>query len=286
MIKIVKKIIYKIKSSIYKRIYEKKKIDYGINTLDTRKEKIIVSLTSIPKRFETLDISIKSIMNQTLKADKIILYLDTDVNYEKIPKKIKDLEEKGLEIKICGENIKPHKKYYYAMQEYRDAIIITVDDDMIYERKLIQRLYDSYKKYPNCISAKRVHKMKKNNSGEIDKYNNWYYEYKKDRQPSHTLLATGVGGVLYPPHCLKNETFDIHKIQKYCLAADDIWLKFMEILSDIKVVYVKGSTCLPYMIRGTQEISLNSSNVWKCENDIYIEKLEDLYNMKLSEYIN
>ena len=286
MLKIIKNLIYKIKSIVYKKFYEKKKITCGINTLEIRREKIVVSLTSIPKRFETLDIAIKSIMNQTLKADKIILYLDTDVDYEKIPEKIKALEEKGLEIKICGENIKPHKKYYYAMQEYRDAIIITVDDDMIYERKLIERLYDSYIKYPNCISAKRVHKMKKNSDGGIDKYNNWYYEYKKERQPSHALLATGVGGVLYPPHCLKDKTFDILKIQNYCLNADDIWLKFMEIFSDIKVVYVHGSACLPYMIRGTQEISLNSSNVWKCENDFYIEKLEHLYNMELSEYID
>lgn len=52
------------------------------------------------------------------------------------------------------------------------------------------------------------------------------------------LLATGVGGILYPPHCMDNRLFDIEKIQQLCLYGDDIWLKAMQLLSGTPVVAI------------------------------------------------
>lgn len=42
------------------------------------------------------------------------------------------------------------------MQEYPNNIVITIDDDLLYEKDMIKLLMRSYEKYPNVVSAKRV----------------------------------------------------------------------------------------------------------------------------------
>ena len=80
------------------------------------------------------------------------------------------------------------------------------------------------------------------------------------RKPNDDYCATGVGGVLYPPHALPPETFDTEKIQELCLCADDIWLKYMELLGDVKVFWVPNSYNEAVDVNGSQQISLCSTN--------------------------
>ena len=264
----------KMQNKFYQKLPYKKGLNQGI-----REPKIIVSLTSYPKRFYAAHIAIKSMLYQTCKADEIILYLNEEVKDIEIPEELKNLKKYGLQIEYRPHDIKPHKKYYYAMLEHPNDIIITIDDDMIYENTLIEKLYKSYKKYPTCVSAKRVHRMKKNR-----KYNEWDQRVSNIFEPSHSLIATGVGGVLYPPSILPEETFDIGMIQKYCLGADDIWLKFMELKSDIKVVYVKGKRIDPIVILDSQEGGLVEENVGVGRNDLYIKEMERLMKISLENY--
>ena len=188
-------------------------------------------------------------------------------------------------IKENYEDLKPHKKYFYAMQEFSDKIIITVDDDLIYDENLISDLYNSYKKYPNCVSARRVHKMTQKDN-KIESYNNWLWEYKNELNPSHSLLATGCGGVLYPAHIFPKETFNKDDIKKYCLNTDDIWLKFMELKNDIKVVFTNSKIIHPLTIRNSQDSGLmhtNTSN--ENRNDINIKLMEDFTKINLAKYV-
>ena len=70
-----------------------------------------------------------------------------------LPMKIKILAAMNdIELLNAKEDILGHKKYFYTMQKYKDLPIITVDDDSIYSKDLVQLLYDNYKKYPHCIS--------------------------------------------------------------------------------------------------------------------------------------
>ena len=97
--------------------------------------KIIVSLTSYQKRFDTINIVIDSILNGNLVPNKIVLTLfSKDIVF--IPKKIYDyLIENKIILIIVDIDIKSHKKYFYVMQKYPYDIIITIDDDIIYEKK-------------------------------------------------------------------------------------------------------------------------------------------------------
>lgn len=52
-------------------------------------KKIIASLTTYGSRINSVDLTLKTILNQTKKADKIILWLAEDeFNFDNIPKVI------------------------------------------------------------------------------------------------------------------------------------------------------------------------------------------------------
>ena len=111
----------------------------------------------------------------------------------------KNLQKYGIEFIRTNDNLMPHKKYFYAMQTFPDDIVITVDDDCMYSKNLVKMLYKTHKNHPDCIAAVRVHKMTYGKGKNLYSYNNWINNYTFRRKPSYTLMATGVGGVLYPP---------------------------------------------------------------------------------------
>ena len=245
--------------------------------------KIIVSLTSYPKRFHVTYYAIRSMMSQTIRPDMIILYLDADVSMNDIPEKLKSLCKKGLRIEIRDEALKPHKKYYHVLQEHPNDIVITIDDDVMYEKNTIKNLLQTHEKYPHAIAAKRTSLMTKTEVGTINPYSQWKREYKEILEPSDELFATGVGAVLYPPHALSECAFAEDKIKEFCLNADDIWLKYVEIISKRKVVYAPGKKCHPY-VQWVND-GLSKRNVKKGENDLYITSLEKIFDINLADYI-
>ena len=274
----------KIIKRLIKRLFIQIKLFTPIKIKNINKD-IIVSLTSYPSRLQKLHYVIRSLLHQKMSPYKIILYLGSDTKDSDIPYSLKKLQKYNFEIKKNYEDLKPHKKYFYAMQEFSNKIIITVDDDLIYDKNLISDLYNSYKKYPNCVSARRVHKMTEKDN-KIESYNNLLWEYKNELNPSHSLLATGCGGVLYPAHIFPKETFNKDDIKKYCLNTDDIWLKFMELKNDIKVVFTNSKIIHPLTIRNSQDSGLmhtNTSN--ENRNDINIKLMEDFTKINLAKYV-
>ena len=128
------------------------------------------------------------------------------------------------------------------MKKYRDYAIITIDDDIIYTNDLIETLYNSYIKYPNCIHSRRVHKITIKNN-EILPYNKWITEYKNELNPSFDLLANTGSGTLFPPNILNISDENIKEIIN-CITADDIYLKYLSRKKNIKIVWVPNNYLL------------------------------------------
>ena len=283
----MKKLIYRIyrkKNYILRRIYvhiAPKR--YALNR-QKRKTHIIVSLTSYPGRFAHIHTALKSIMLQTVKPDKIIVWLDEDVEREQLTSKMLELEQYGIEYRAMPGDLKPHKKYIHAMREFPDDIIITVDDDLIYARDVLETLLKTHERYPKAVCARRVHKITKNADGTIAPYNDWMGEYCGCDTPSHTLVATGVGGVLYPPHCLYEKAFDERLITELSLKADDIWLKFMELLKGTYVVWAPCKIPMPDLIEKDQKTSLKSENVSQNMNDVYFANVSDYFKVRTEDF--
>lgn len=249
---------------------------YGFNSAD-REQKIIVSLTTIPERINYAALVIGIMLCQTMKPDKIQLYLGKSQFADVVlPPLLREQERVGVEI-FYVEDLRPHTKYFYALQKYPNDIVITVDDDILYGEDLIENLMDSYRQFPKAVSAMRVHQITFTDSGSIAGYNEWKYccsDYI--RQPRMDLLATGVGGVLYPPGVLPQEVFRKDIFAMYCPYADDIWLKVVQALNGIPCVLSQEhveTQCLT----GSQQRGLYRENVMHNKNDSQLEALADYY---------
>lgn len=228
---------------------------------------IIVSLTSYPKRIEVVDKVIKSILNQTISPDKILLYLSNEeFKNVNLPNSLSKLEcvYSKFQIKYC-DNLKAHKKYFYCMQEYRGSIIITVDDDVEYDKNLILNLIKSYIRYPKAISCMRGHTIKMYDEYTFAPYVKWLEEKRLVNQTSLLTIATGVSGVLYPPQILPLITFEKDLIKNF-LTVDDLWLKRMELERNISTVLIEANSAINN-IEGTQNDALWLQNVRRNVND-------------------
>lgn len=248
------------------------KINYG--------PKIIVSLTSFPNRINTLHFVIENMINQTKKIDKIILVL-SKIQFPNLEKELPDnlLSYKSLNLEIVwvDEDIKSHKKYFYTMQLYPNDLIITIDDDLIYDLDLVEKLYNGYRKFPNSIIATRTHLMKLENN-EIKKYIEWEHCYSKlINVPSMLLFSTSGAGTLYPPKTLHLELFNMKNIMKYCINADDLWLKVMQMMNNTPTVLIEKQKSLN-KIDGTQDVALYKDNVFNNFNDFQLYKILKEYN--------
>lgn len=228
---------------------------------------VIVSLTSFPDRINYVWIVIETLLRQTYRPEKIILWLaDTQFkSMNELPKKLLEQQEKGLEIRFC-DDLRSHKKYYYTMKYYPNSVVITVDDDTFYPEDLVEKLIYTHKLYPNTICCNLAHLITIEN-GEIAPYSKWESGADGYDQPSYYLVPVGCGGVLYPPGCFYKDVFDKEKIKELCPLADDLWLKAMATLNGVKAVKTDPIS-IPYV----SIISSQKSSLWKVNVD---QKMND-----------
>lgn len=243
-------------------------------------EDFIVSLTSHSKRINTIHLCLRSVFEQTLRPKKVVLYLDSSLNPNVIPDNIIPFTQMGLNIIFVSDQIGPHNKYYYTIKHYPNETVITIDDDVIYEKTTFENLLNTHQKYPNSVCANRVKYMVFDNNHLLTPYNDWISEYDKILTPSKKLIATGVGGVLYPPNTFTKSAFNMLDIIKLALTADDIWLKIMELLNGVPVVWTGKLPQHPQQIPGTMDESLWRT-INKSKNDEYIKRITEYYQLDL-----
>ena len=262
--------------------------DYSLRQCDKKSGRVIVSFTSFPARIHTLWIVVETILRQTSKPDKLILWISKKEfpTLDSLPKKLLNQRKRGLEIMLVDENIRSHKKYYYVMKEYPEDYIITIDDDLIYNGTLIQKLVEAERKNPGCVCS-FARELPTYKNGELDSYYRWPKTYKdpigKDlftAGPGEKyFFLTGIG-TIYPPHSLYEDITNIKLALKICPLADDIWLNTMARLKKTKTVYVPGYEKWVY-ICNSNKVGLYTVNNWLSLNDTQIEFVRMYYTGKL-----
>ena len=246
---------------------------------------VIVSLTSFPARIDLVYLSIRSILNQTKKPKKIVLWLAEEqfpLGEETLPNSLLELKPLGLEIEFC-DDIKAHKKYYYAFQKYPDNLIVTIDDDVIYPTDLINTLLENHKKHPNSVIANRTRFMKIENNSFIP-YRQWEINRLCNGKPSKKIFSTGVGGVLYKPNFFSTTIFDIDGMKKTNCVGDDIWLKAGQIVNNVPVVFTNFYYKQFIEIPESQKESLFSNNVFENDNDRQLKEVFDYFGITMKSF--
>ena len=225
------------KSALEKEMQKNK--NFGLNS-KFRDRKIIVTLTSFPDRMHDIHFCLYSLLNQNFKPDKVILWLAEEQfpNGEKdIPQSVLKLQEQGLTIEWC-ENLYSYKKLIPAYRKFKNAILITADDDVFYQSGWLETLYRSYLTHPNAITCHRAHRIKLDRNNCVAPYKQWK---KKINGPSLSYLNffTGAGGVLYPPNSLNTNIDNVEMFTGLAPHGDDIWFWAMALLNNTKIYVAK-----------------------------------------------
>jgi hypothetical protein len=222
-------------------------------------------------------------MRQSFKPDKIILWLAEEQFPDKVlPESLLCLKKRGLTIEFC-EDLKSHKKYFFAMKNYPNEYLITLDDDLYYPRHVLKNVVNLSRKFPKYIVANRAHRITYKNR-EILPYRKWNHNVTTTK-PSHLLVATGGAGVLYSPGTLHTDVFDKNLFKEICYHADDLWLKVMALKNGTPVVTNKRYNKDFVSVSSTQKTKLVSINVLSNGNDTQLKSLLSHYNLDLWAFL-
>jgi hypothetical protein len=237
---------------------------------------LIVSLTSFPKRFGTLALTLKSLLLQSLTPDRLILWVAADAA-NALPTEVVGLGRYGLEIRTCSE-FGPAKKLVPALAAFPDAYIATADDDTYYPPSWLADLVGQLDPLCPRIIARRAHLARFESSGAAKPYRDWDLETDAcaTEGPDAALFATGVGGILYPPHSLAADVSDVTTLMELCPFGDDIWFAWMARLAGTSVARVPGRFQIVNW-RDTQTGGLFRENLDGGRNDRQIAAMQMRY---------
>jgi hypothetical protein len=248
----------KYKSSIFSKyltnqdiihIYKSQK--YPVRKLKEKpKNKVYITLTTDPKRIKLLPL--------------MLSLLDTENVYKihiNIPKKYrneesydnKDIEKlkkiKKVKVFRIKEDIGPITKMLPTIERVKDkdSIIISIDDDIIYPRGLVNEMIYQSEKYPNEIvtgngfSFDLFPSKKKYKGYDIERMKEWW-AYSSPRRPPQVDVVEGFGAISYRKRFVDVDMLKkFNDTSKYCKLSDDITINYMLSINKVKrrVIYNK-----------------------------------------------
>lgn len=237
---------------------------------------IVVSLTSFPARIDNVWKVISSLKLQQVKVGKIVLWLSLDQfnTIDILPQNLQQCQDDRFSIRLVDGDLRSHKKYFYAMQEYSESMVITVDDDIIYHPKTISHLLDVSSKYPQSIAANLTSRIVYDGNN-IRPYIEWgddnsSYTYKN-------LVQIGAGGVLYPPHCLNPMVLNKKVFMELAPRADDLWLNAMARIANTKIIQSPSSILFLPVFQSNKRESLSQGNVSGGGNDVQLNNIRSFF---------
>ncbi len=217
----------------------------------SRKEQVIVTLTTFPGRIHIVDKTVRTILNQkTVKPDAVELWLAQEQfsNGEAdLPQELLRLKAYGLQICWC-EDTRSYKKLVPALQKHPQAVLVTADDDVYYRRDWLQKLYESYLNHPGYVHCHRATGFFLG-AGGFDAIGGGRHYYK---EPSYLNKLVGVGGVLYEPGILHSDVTNERLFMELAPTNDDIWFWFMTILKGVKVRVADAPYPRPIAVVGAE----------------------------------
>lgn len=252
--------------------------------------RVIVSFTTTPFRLPLLKPVIKNICEtQVDKPTKLVLYVPpvfkrTGELYV-VPDSIKDLQKTYpiFEIRHVEEDKGPVTKIYYALKEFTEPtdILISIDDDVIYERHFIKEFLDGHQKQPDALlgfmgvdnSNKFIHAELVQNS-------------QPHRQFKNVETLGGFRGILYSRRLIQDDFFthaDIlngkhNKIQNTPILEDDTYIARYCTFKNI-----------PKLVLGTYIIgNPHTTNLYEFINVILLDenKQNGLYSSGMNEKLS
>lgn len=239
--------------------------------------KVIISLTSFPKAIDYAIGAIRSLLNGTVLPDKLVLYLTYEQFRQEgvpIPQELLNIAQSSpiFEIRDYSTDLRSYRKLIPALHDFPDDIIVTVDDDVKYRPKMLEKLLLLHDLYPRDIIAHRAKLIKPGRPYRKWRKYRWYHFLFKQDRASLLNLPTGVAGVLYPPHSLAPDMLDPALFTRIAPTTDDVWFWAAATANGTKVRPVPFGQNKPKGLPKPKDLSLKTVN-FKGKKDNNLEAL-------------
>lgn len=215
---------------------------------------LIVNLTTTRQRFYLLRYTLVSLVEQTLRADKILVWLSEEpylrdkgmagFDYaECLEEWMPDYKEKGIEIRHT-KNTGPYRKLIPCLREAKDDdVLVTADDDIIYRRDWLSRLIkEFYTSGGDKAVAARVRKIRRNVLGVIQSYVCWRVVTERSFLSEDYVITFGAGAVLRKSF-FRTQDIENNDFVFISPTADDLW--YTKLLNNNGVSVI----CAPSIIK-------------------------------------
>jgi hypothetical protein len=192
--------------------------------------RIIVSLTTIPSRINKIEPTIKSIINQTLKPDYIYLNLPNFSIKEQTEYNIPEfIINYPITVLRCND-YGPITKLIptLLMENDPETIIITIDDDNLYPKNLIELLINKSRVYPNDSIGSSGIQIGKFPFYTVFRANQardniYWFTPNITEKGEYVDIISGYPGVLYKRKFFGNSN-DINNLIKFSSSSKDLFL--------------------------------------------------------------
>ncbi|KAI8923812.1 hypothetical protein BC831DRAFT_469346 [Entophlyctis helioformis] len=187
--------------------------------------RIVASMSTFPARMDQIRPALSSLFNQSIALDAVhvnipdrIRRLDAPIDEDALAKLLAELQALfGPRLHFHrGEDYGPATKLIGALpfEQDPDTLIVTVDDDVEYDYRTVQALFQGHLDHPSNFIAAACE--------ELTLYaNNWVYI--EDNRPCRGW-ACAFKGILYRVGMFDSSIFDYSSVPKGCVVHDDVYL--------------------------------------------------------------
>lgn len=225
--------------------------------------RLVVSLTSHLPRFATLHLSLRCLLDQTVRPDAVILWLD-EAAMAQLPQHVLSLRDAGLTI-AAKPDIGSYGKIMPALEADPAAFIVTADDDAYYGPDWLAQLVGAVRDGETEVICHRAHRIELGSDRLPLPYDRWEVNLARP-EVSARVFPTGVGGVLFPPGIFHPDVLNQDLYSRLCPTADDLWLYWMALRQGATFRKIGGRQPVLLWPR-SQRVSLHQFNIVQRGND-------------------
>ena len=184
-----------------------------------RPERVVVALTTVPPRLAHIAAVLRSLLDQTSPADRVLLALPqwsyrTGTPYLPLPPL-----PPGVEIIRCQDH-GPATKLLPALLAEPDAAIVVVDDDVIYPADFLDRLLTAHRRFPSAAVGLRGCRLRPGSTSR----DLFHVFGTAVRDPTTVDLLMATWGYLVPPGALDHAVHSFDGWPEGIRWVDDVWI--------------------------------------------------------------
>jgi len=224
---------------------------------------VIVSLTSIPSRLPYVDLPVRSVLAGTRVPTRVVLWLN-DALRDAIPPRLAACLGPHFEIRFVP-GTSSHRKLVHSLTAFPDQVIVTCDDDVMYDPHWLAQLWADHLRFPHDVIAHEGRCVGYAADGALLPYAAWRWE-QRPGVSYPAFLPVGYGGALYPPAALHGDVTDAEQYMALAPTADDLWFKAMALRAGTVSRRTTAPVPRPIPVIGAKGSALARTNIAQDRN--------------------